>query len=304
MRFRGMAFWGWVSAGLHGALLLLLLFDLAARRFREPEEQAFAVELVAAAPQAAQGERPAPVPAPPEPVPQPPRPEPPQPERPPQVVQAPPPPPPPPPPAPAPAPPQVTPEPTPLPPRPPTPPRPEPPLPLPPTPVPPPPEPGRTPGTGQTPPPPRPQERSTSVQNTLERLRQEQQREPPRARPTPPAGAPRQGGGAPQGAAELTAAEKSGLADKIGECWKVDAGALNVREIVVELRIDVDAGGVVRNVRPNGSVPTDQRARMVYEAARRALLDPACNPLPLPRERLAALRDTVFRFNPREFGLR
>jgi hypothetical protein len=43
---------------------------------------------------------------------------------------------------------------------------------------------------------------------------------------------------------------------------------------------------------------------MVYEAARRALLDPRCNPLPLPRERLAALRDAVFRFNPRDLGLR
>ena len=63
-------------------------------------------------------------------------------------------------------------------------------------------------------------------------------------------------------------------------------------------------GGVVRNVRPNGSPPTDPRARMVYEAARRALLEPRCNPLPLPANRLAALRDTVFRFNPRDLGLR
>ncbi len=75
-------------------------------------------------------------------------------------------------------------------------------------------------------------------------------------------------------------------------------------DIVVELRVDVDAQGVVRVVRPNGSLPSDPRARMVYEAARRALLDPRCNPLPLPPQRLAALRDTVFRFNPRELGLR
>ena len=177
-------------------------------------------------------------------------------------------------------------------------------MPLPPSPVPPPPDPGKTPGTSQTPEVKRPQERSTSVQNTLERLRQQQQREPPRARATPPSGAPQQGGGAPTGTADLTASEKSGLADKIGECWKVDAGALNVREIVVELRIEVDAGGVVRAVRPVGSAPSDPRARMVFEAARRALLDPQCNPLPLPRDRLAVLRDTIFRFNPRELGLR
>ena len=73
---------------------------------------------------------------------------------------------------------------------------------------------------------------------------------------------------------------------------------------MVELRVDVDGGGVVRRVMPNGSPPSDPRARSVYEAARRALLDPRCNPLPLPATRLAALRDTIFRFNPRDLGLR
>ena len=42
----------------------------------------------------------------------------------------------------------------------------------------------------------------------------------------------------------------------------------------------------------------------VLEAARRALLNPQCNPLPLPKDRLEALRNTVFRFNPRDLGLR
>jgi hypothetical protein len=200
---------------------------------------------------------------------------------------------------------EVTPEPSPV--RPPPPqqqaqPRPEPPLPLPPPPVPPPPEPGKTPGTGQTPPPPRPQERSQSVLSTLERLRQEQQREPPRARPTPPSGAPQQGGGAPTGTAPLTAGETRGLADKISDLWNVDPGMLGVNDIIVELKIDVGPDGIVRNVRPNGSLPTDQRARAIYEAARRALLSPSLGPLPLPPDRLAALRDTVFRFNPRNLA--
>ncbi|MDB5416404.1 MAG: hypothetical protein JWR10_4739, partial [Rubritepida sp.] len=181
-----------------------------------------------------------------------------------------------------------------------------PPLPLPPPPVPPPPEPAQTPGTGQTPPVQRPQERSQSVLNTLERLRQAQQPQtaPPTARANPRPSAPQQGGGAPTGTANLTAGERAGLADKIGECWAVDAGAPNIQTIIVELRIEVDAGGTVRVVRPNGAVPTEPRARMVFEAARRALLDPRCNPLPLPRDRLEALRNTVFRFNPRELGLR
>lgn len=174
---------------------------------------------------------------------------------------------------------------------------------MPPPPVRPPPTPSQQAGTGQTPPVARPQERSASVQNTLERLRQAQQRAAPAARPTS-AGAPAAGGGTPTGTASLSAGEKAGLADRISECWSVDGGGAGVRDIVVELRVEVDGGGSVRNVRPNGSAPGEPRARSVYEAARRALMDPRCNPLPLPRERLAALRDTVFRFNPRDLGLR
>ncbi len=67
---------------------------------------------------------------------------------------------------------------------------------------------------------------------------------------------------------------------------------VGIQNIIVEFRVEVDAGGTVRNVCPNGSLPAEPRARAVYEAARRALLDPRCNPLPLPRERLAALRGT------------
>jgi hypothetical protein len=332
-----MRFWGGVSAAVHVAALVLgLIFGLP-RPLREPEEQAVAVEIVNPGPaETAQGEQPAPVAAPAS-APQPPRPEPPAPTPQQESIPTPPPPPPPPPPAPAPPPvpqqqaqarptppapppepsplplppppprppqPQAQPQPRPEPPRP-APPRPEPPRPTPPTPVPPPPTPSQQAGTGQTPPVQRPQERSRSVLNTLENLRSAQrQTEAPRARPSPQSGAPQQGGGTPTGTASLSSGEKAGLAEKISECWSVDGGGVGVREVIVELRVVVDAGGVVRNVTSNGAVPSDPRARSVYEAARRALLDPRCNPLPLPRERLAALRDTVFRFNPRDLGLR
>ncbi|MFZ4407079.1 MAG: hypothetical protein ACOYOH_07050 [Paracraurococcus sp.] len=336
MRPRGMRFWGLVSVAAHVALLLLgLIFGLP-KRLEEPEE-AISVEIVAA-PQIAQGEKPSPVAGPPAVAP-PPKPEPPAPTPVKESVPSPPPPPPPPPPAPAPAPapqqvaqpkpvaptppPEPTPSPTPLPPPPkpqqlaqaepkpkpepptPAPARHDPPLPIPPPPVPPPPTPAKEAGTGQTPPVQKPQPDSRSVLNTLERLQQTaKQTEPPRAKPSPQAGSPQQGGGAPTGTAALNAGEKAGLADKISECWSVDGGGMGIRDVVVELRVDVDAGGTVRNVRANGSPPSDPRARSVYEAARRALLDPKCNPLPLPKERLAALRETVFRFNPRDLGLR
>jgi hypothetical protein len=303
MQDRGLKLWGGLSAALHAAVLLLFMLDLVTRRMPEPVEQAIAVELVTEAPtQMAQAERPAPAPAP-EPAPQPPRPvpapAPPEPPRP-----APPPPPPEPAPSPVPpAPPRPQQQSQPAPPRPepptPAPPRRQPPTPLPPPPVPPPPVPSQQAGNGQTPPVQRPQERSSSVLNTLDRLRQTQQQTPPNGRPNPPPAAPSSGGGAPTGTAALTSGEIRGLAEQIGECWSVDAGAPNLSEIVVELRVQLDGQGNVRNVVAASGVPSEARARAVYESARRALLSPQCNPLKVPAAKLPTLMASTFRFNPK-----
>jgi hypothetical protein len=173
------------------------------------------------------------------------------------------------------------------------------PLPVPPLPVPPPPEPAQQAGTGQTPPVARPQERSQSVLNTLERLRTTQQQDrPPTARANP-SGRPAQGGGSPTGTAALTQGEIRGLAEQISECWNVDRGMLGLDQIVVELRVQLDSQGIVRNVVPNGAPPSDPRARSVYESARRALMSPQCNPLRVPPSKYGTVMASIFRFNPR-----
>ena len=180
----------------------------------------------------------------------------------------------------------------------PAPPRPDP-LPLPPTPVTP-PQPATTPGTATTPPVARPQERSSSVVNTLDRLRTTQpQTEAPRARPNPQS-APATGGGAPTGNSTLTAGEIRAIAEQISECWSVDAGMVGLNTIVVELRVQVDGQGVIRNaLAASGSPPADPRARAVFEQARRALTDSRCAALRIPRDKIAEVQASVFRFNPR-----
>jgi hypothetical protein len=139
------------------------------------------------------------------------------------------------------------------------------------------------------------------VQNTLERLRQLQaSQQPPTARPNPQAGRPSAGGGSPTGTQPLTQGEIRGLAEQVGECWSVDAGAPNLSEIVVELRVQLDGQGNVRNVLPGDrGVPTEPRARAVYESARRALLSPQCNPLRVPPDKYPTIMASTFRFNPR-----
>jgi len=149
----------------------------------------------------------------------------------------------------------------------------------------------------------RPEERSTSVQNTLERLRQQQAQTPPTARPNPQPGRPAQGGGAPTGTDLLNAGERGAIGERIGECWRVDPGMLGLADMRVSLVAIVDRAGVIRNVTPGpDGVPGDPRGRALYERARRALLDPACSPLPVPTGRLTAAENLFqFNFSPRGF---
>jgi hypothetical protein len=70
-------------------------------------------------------------------------------------------------------------------------------------------------------------------------------------------------------------------------------------EIVVELRVQLDGQGNVRNVVAASGVPSEARARAVYESARRALLSPQCNPLKVPAAKLPTLMASTFRFNPK-----
>ena len=180
---------------------------------------------------------------------------------------------------------------------------PTPPIPLPPPPAPPPPQPAQTAGTGQTPPVQRPQENSRSLENTLERLRAQQpQQQPPTGRPNPQAGRPTAGGGVPTATDLLTEGQRAGIADRISECWNVDRGMLNLTDMRVTLLAIVDQAGVIRDVRPGpGGIPADPRGRALYDSARRALLNPACSPLPVPAERLQARNEFQFNFSPRGF---
>lgn len=156
----------------------------------------------------------------------------------------------------------------------------------------------------QTPPVQRPQEGSTALQNTLERLRQQQAQRPPQPqRPTgggaPAAGAP--GGTAPSPG--LSRGEIEGLSNRISECWSVDPGMLGLEQIVVEVQARFRPSGTgvaVVAVQPApGTNLNDPRVRAVFESAQRALRNPRCEPLPVPPEKIATLESAIFRFNPR-----
>jgi outer membrane biosynthesis protein TonB len=312
-----------VSAVLHLAVLLALLIGMPAftPKDEEPPETTVAmvfqgtadasIKALAQAPVPAPAKEAAPpappVPTPPkpqpvEPPPPPPPPPPPQPQA--HVEPTPPAPPPPrptPPPEPAPVPPVAPPPPAPPTPPTPAPPKPEPPLPVPPPPTPPPPAPPST--TSQPNVTKNPAPDSSSVENTLEKLRQQfAQSAPPKARPNPRSGGQPNSGGNPLGdTAALSMDERGAIGDQVRECWTKDAGALGIDKQRVLLTVTTDAEGVARKAEVAGddiARMSDPRFRAFAERAIRAIRDPRCANLPLPIKLLGQVREFNFVFKP------
>ena len=312
-----------ISLAAHIVVVVLLLVGLpSARSPEEPEETAVSMVFAGTAEKSVQAPAPAPVPAPataPDVTPAPKAQQPPKP----QPIEAPPPPPPPPP---APPPPQAAAPPLPTPPTPappptpstaesiappppsttPSPPQAQPPqptLPVPPLPVPPPP--GPPSATSQPNPTKNPAPQSTALENTLEKLRSlQRQTVPPKARYNPQSGGAPNSGGNPlsDDTADLTLAQRGAIGDYVRRCWSTDPGMLDLDRMEVLLTVTTDAGGVVRRAavasEDQGRVAGDMRLRVFSERAVRAVLDPSCANLPLPRSMLGQTREFTFRFRP------
>lgn len=168
----------------------------------------------------------------------------------------------------------------------------------------------------------RPQERSQEVSRDLEAMRQQQQRPqaapqqqiqstvaPPTERRSGPLefgsgsaeGAPALSSGAipSAGTAALTQGEIRGFADALSACWSIDPRMISVENIFVEVRLQIDGQGVIRNVTPTTNIPHNSPARPLYEATRRALMSPQCNPIPLPPSKYGTLMSSTLRFGAR-----
>jgi hypothetical protein len=158
--------------------------------------------------------------------------------------------------------------------------------------------------TSQPNPTKNPAPESKTVDNTLEKLRQQLAlSQPPKGRPNPRSGGQPNGGGNPLGndTAALSTDQRGAIGDHVRECWTKDAGALDIDRQHVLLTVTTDADGVARKAVVAGDDEgrmVDPRFRAFAERAKRAILDPRCANLPLPNNVLGKVNVLTFRFSP------
>jgi len=121
------------------------------------------------------------------------------------------------------------------------------------------------------------------------------QRPPGPVQPNPPASpsAPTLGDWKP------SASDENAIRNTVAPCWSVDSGRLNARSLKVELRIFLNPDGTVRDAQIL-TTGGDANMRAAAEAARRAVLNPQCNKLPLPAEQLGKVPSMIFVFDPKD----
>jgi len=119
----------------------------------------------------------------------------------------------------------------------------------------------------------------------------------PRVASARPSSQPR----APLGS-QITASEVDLVRQQIARCWNVPAGARDAKDLVVEVRVNVDPDGTVRQatIVDQARLVSDPFFRAAAESARRAFFNPLCRPLHLPLEKYAFWKDLVVDFSPKD----
>jgi outer membrane biosynthesis protein TonB len=100
----------------------------------------------------------------------------------------------------------------------------------------------------------------------------------------------------------VTATEIDAIRQKIRKCWIVPAGVQGIKNLVVDIKMQIDKDGTVvkADIVDTERYQRDEAYQMAAESARHAVLDPACNPLPLPPEKHSQWKDLELSFNPRD----
>ena len=100
----------------------------------------------------------------------------------------------------------------------------------------------------------------------------------------------------------LTMSERDSVRRQIEPCWKFPVGAQDAENLVVDIRLRLNADGTVMTAElvDRARAARDTFFRAAAESALRAVLDPLCSPIRLPPKKYEEWKNMVLSFNPRD----
>ncbi|QNT70859.1 hypothetical protein HQ394_17990 [Defluviicoccus vanus] len=103
-------------------------------------------------------------------------------------------------------------------------------------------------------------------------------------------------------AGPVTASEIEGVRRQIEQCWNVPAGLKGTADMVVSIRVEMGIDGRPRSavIENAARMDSDPSYRATAESAKRAVLNPRCQPFKLPPEKYERWRTLTLVFNPAE----
>ena len=100
---------------------------------------------------------------------------------------------------------------------------------------------------------------------------------------------------------QLTASERDLVIQQLEACWNVPSGARNARDLKPSFMVDMNADGTVRQVKLlNSEQLSDPFFQAAADSARRALLNPRCQPLKLPPDKYDDWKKFTIIFDPKD----
>jgi hypothetical protein len=122
----------------------------------------------------------------------------------------------------------------------------------------------------------------------------------PQQSPQRPKEITRQVAMAPEFAAVVTASEVEGVRQKIRPCWNSFGGAKDAPIVTLVVQMNQNGTPVEADFRDPGRMG-DPVYRAAAESAKRAILNPRCQPWPLSQEKYNSWRVITFNFDPRDY---
>jgi outer membrane biosynthesis protein TonB len=102
----------------------------------------------------------------------------------------------------------------------------------------------------------------------------------------------------------LTGSEIDAMRRKIYECWNIPAGAKDAENLVIDIEIYLTKDGMVEKAQISKECQRrsqkDGFFKIAAESALRAVLDPRCQPFPLPKEKYNLWKEIIMTFNPKD----